>query len=127
MVPFSTKVGNSSLNSIIEAEAQNHYIVASQQHTFSVYRDVTLLWAARSNSNSGSSRSVVSMAVSEIGNVPGFIVTVDEGANLTVSYLGTDPPVHAVRFEEQKELDYSSMEQEHRLAHSFFSLEQSLN
>jgi len=113
-VSFVPSQGSSSVSKILTSDSQNHYMVASQEHTLAVYKDVSLIWLAKMHSAAASSRSIIGMAVSSFADVNGFIVTVDEGATVSVLYMGTDPPVHSIRFEEQKELDYSAMELEHR-------------
>ena len=86
----------------------DNLLISSFTNHLNVYRDTQLVWAARL------ARSPVALKVGRFGGIPGMVVTLDEAGELSVSYLGTDPPTTAVGATEAKELDYEAMDQEHK-------------
>lgn len=55
-----------------------------------VYNDLELVWAAKGES------VPVAVRVAEFGELPGLVVMLDDVGELTINYLGTDPPSDAV-------------------------------
>ena len=47
-------------------------------------------------------------------NIPGMIALMDQQGNLSVNYLGTDPPTSAVIQSETKDLDYEQIDAQHQ-------------
>ena len=74
-----------------------------------IYRDTRLIWAARLNLG-----PPVALNVCRFGTTPGLITALDETGQLSVLYLGTDPPTNSVGGFETKELNYESMDAEHQ-------------
>ncbi|CEL98014.1 unnamed protein product [Vitrella brassicaformis CCMP3155] len=70
--------------------------------------DGQLVWAAKLPNQI----VPVQMAVAQLGPVPGMIVVLDDAGQLTVTYLGTEPPTSALVNTEMRQLDYAEMERE---------------
>jgi len=93
--------------------ANQNLIVATHQHSLMIYKDMQLMWAARTTS------VPVAVRVATFAGVKGMIVALSDSCEVSVSYLGTDPPlsvsgVSAENGGQSKELDYESMDAEHR-------------
>lgn len=89
--------------------ANQNLIIATHQNSLMVYRDMQLVWAART------SAVPIGVRVATFAGVKGMIVTLSDAVELQISYLGTDPPMSGVSAgESNKELDYEAMDEEHR-------------
>lgn len=86
----------------------HHLLVGTHQNSLMVYKEMQLLWAARAGA------VPVSLAVGTFGGIKGFVVSLSDTCQLSVSYMGTDPPIAGVSAANNKELDYSAMDKEHR-------------
>eukprot|EP01039_Chlorochromonas_danica_P000897 gene894-978_t len=86
-----------------------NFILAGQDGTVQVYANFNLVWAARLASDG----PIVHASVGTFGGVPGLIVTLDDDGRLSISYLGTKPPVTAV-LSHVRDLDYEKIDEEHR-------------
>ena len=54
------------------------------------------------------------MAFSCLDSVAGLIVTLDDVGVLTLSYLGTDPPLQAVDAKHSADIDYTALDRQYR-------------
>ena len=94
--------------------SNQNLIIASHQNSCMVYRDMQLVWAARTQA------VPVAVRVAAFAGIKGFLVTMTDACEVQVSYLGTDPPLTGVNGAAesagngQKELDYEAMDEEHR-------------
>lgn len=70
-----------------------------------------LVWSAHLEQLSG---CVVCLAVASFGGTAGLVVVLDERGVLRVCYLGTDPPTSAVVTPSTGDLDYASVDKEHK-------------
>ena len=89
------------------SSGEHSLLVASHSGSLLVYKHFELVWAA------SLAEPAVCLAVGAFCAVPGLIVSATAKAQLSLSYLGTDPPSAAVGAE-AKELNYEAMEEEHR-------------
>lgn len=63
------------------------YIMGSYSHYLSVYKDVQLVWTAKTVS-----AAPVYVNVVRVGDVEGLICTLSDGGVLSLAYLGTEAP-----------------------------------
>lgn len=98
-------------------------LVGTHDSALMVYSGARLAWSARmADADAGS--PPVALAVAELGGLRGLVVALTDRCELTVSYLGTDPPSRSVRpaekgegaaqQQQQKQPDYEGVEREHR-------------
>lgn len=78
------------------AGGSDNLLVATHTRNLLLYRDVTLLWAAKTDTEA----APVALRVAEIGGVQGMVVLLDDAGRLAVNYLGTEPPVTSVAYAE---------------------------
>mmetsp|Transcript_22638 Transcript_22638/g.70294 ORF Transcript_22638/g.70294 Transcript_22638/m.70294 type:complete len:843 (+) Transcript_22638:343-2871(+) len=83
-------------------------IVATHTGSLMLYKDTQLVWAAKCDC------VPVAMAVATFGGLQGLSVLLSEDGQLSVNYMGTDPPMNVVGGGEGKELNYEEMDEEHR-------------
>lgn len=95
--PVATNSGAKSTN----------FLLASQDSTIQVYSAFNLVWAAKTTS------VPVQMAVTSFGSQKGLVTSIDDSGLLSISYLGTRPPVNAVT-SHVREMDYEKIDEEHR-------------
>jgi len=89
--------------------ANQNLLVSSFTNQLYVFKDMQLLWSA------GISHVPVAITVASFGGLAGMVVTLDDAGDLSISYMGTDPPTNVVgAFESNKELNYEEMDEEHR-------------
>ena len=89
--------------------SNQNLIIATHQNSCMIYKDMQLVWAARTQS------VPVAVRVATFAGVRGFLVTLNDMCEVQVSFLGTDPPVNGVSAADSaKELDYEAMDEEHR-------------
>jgi Bardet-Biedl syndrome 9 protein len=75
-----------------------------------IYKDMQLLWAARTQHT-----VPIAVRVASFAGVKGMLVLLNDACELQVCYLGTDPPLTGVNASDgAKELDYEAMDEEHR-------------
>jgi len=86
----------------------NHLLIADITGSVMVYRDMQLVWASKCEV------PPVCMRVTNVINLQGLLVGISEQGALSISYLGTEPPVNVVGGHEGKELNYEEMDEEHR-------------
>lgn len=91
-----------------KAKPQRNLIVGSDQKSMMIYNDTRLVWAARLVD------SAVALGIGTFGGVKGFVVSLTDACQVTVTYMGTDPPMAGVNAGDNKDLDYEAMDQEHR-------------
>lgn len=84
MGPGSNAVAGSSHNLILATHTKN----------LLVYRDVTLLWAAKCE------MVPIAVRVAEFGGIQGMLVLLDDAGHVAINYLGTEPPVTSVAYAE---------------------------
>ena len=75
-----------------------------------MYAEFNLVWAAKLPS------VPVQLAVSDFGVQKGLVVTLDESGKLSIGFLGTKPPLVAVKLNgaTAREVDYDRLDEEHR-------------
>jgi len=89
--------------------ANQNLIITTHQSSAMVYKDMQLIWAARTQS------IPVAVQVASFAGIKGMLVLLNDAAELQVCYLGTDPPITGVNAADgAKELDYEAMDEEHR-------------
>lgn len=86
----------------------HNLIVATHTSQLMVYKETTLLWAARAHV------LPIALSVATFGGLPGLVVSLSEDGEVRVSYMGTDPPTSVVHATDSKELNYDEMDEEHR-------------
>lgn len=101
LVPFVAELPNG------QTTTAHNFLMADQDGTIQVYQGFHLVWAARLPA------PPVYMTVSAFGGQRGLVVTIDDTGYLTISYLGTKPPVQAV-LSQVRDLDYDKIDEEHR-------------
>ena len=87
------------------------YLVGSYSNYIMVYKDVQLVWTAKTTS------APVYLNTALFGGTNGLIVTLSDDGWLQVSYLGTDPPdTHGLVPDPhaEKETNYEEMDLEHQ-------------
>ena len=89
--------------------SNENLLVSTHTSQLMIYRDTRLIWAARLNMG-----PPVALIVCRFGTTPGLITALDESGQLSIMYLGTDPPTNSVGGVETKELNYESMDEEHQ-------------
>lgn len=94
--------------STTEGGASDNIIVASHTEQLMVYRDTSLIWAARAV------LQPVDFCVATFGGLDGYVVSLDAKGAVSISYMGTDPPTTAVTGADAKDLNYEEMDEEHR-------------
>eukprot|EP00803_Ostreobium_quekettii_P005345 evm.model.scf_3119EXC.1 EVM.evm.TU.scf_3119EXC.1 scf_3119EXC:983-9869(+) len=82
-------------------------LISTHTGAILVYSQSRLVWAAKADC------TPVALRVGAFGGINGMVVMLDDEGNLTVGYMGTDPPTSVVAAE-GKEPDYEGMEREHR-------------
>lgn len=87
---------------------KSHLLVATSHKTLQVYDDSKLLWSAQAPF------VPVEVKVGTFGGVRGMIVLFGDAGQLAVSYLGTDPMSQIASVPETRDLDYDSMDKEHK-------------
>jgi Bardet-Biedl syndrome 9 protein len=98
MLPYSAGPGG----------AQN-LLVASDQGILLVYGSgLQLLWAAALDA------APVTMGICNAPSIKGLVASIAEKGQLTLTYMGTDPPTQVVNASDQKALNYEQMDEEHR-------------
>ncbi|GIM12857.1 hypothetical protein Vretimale_16089, partial [Volvox reticuliferus] len=83
-------------------------LVATHTKALLVYRTSVLSWAAKAD------LQPVAVAVADFPTMRGAVVILDDGGGLAVCYMGTEPLLNPVGFNEGKELDYDAIAREHR-------------
>jgi len=83
-------------------------ILGSSTANLLVYRETQLVWCAACDD------VPVALCVGEFGGLQGLVVSLSDAGALTLSYLGTSPPLNVAAGNESKELDYVAMDEEHR-------------
>eukprot|EP00877_Chromochloris_zofingiensis_P007511 jgi/Chrzof1/3012/Cz12g08060.t1 len=86
----------------------DNLLVATHTKALLVYQGATLSWAAKLETQP------VAVRVAQIGATKGMIITLDDTGALSVVYLGTEPPIHAISYGDAKEVDYAAMDAEHK-------------
>ena len=90
--------------------SNENLIVATHTGQLMIYKDTQLIWAA-----SITSLPPIAVRVAQYGNLAGLITTLDDSGKLSILYLGTDPPSNSVgNSSHAKDLNYESMDEEHR-------------
>lgn len=93
-----------------EHRHQQMVIVGASTGSFMVYEGISLRWGAKWD------YAPVCIGVGNFGEVNGLVASVDYEGNLSLTYMGTDPPVtNAGVMAEAKDLDYEEMDDEHRM------------
>mmetsp|Transcript_9744 Transcript_9744/g.17769 ORF Transcript_9744/g.17769 Transcript_9744/m.17769 type:complete len:906 (+) Transcript_9744:236-2953(+) len=87
---------------------KDHVVVASGHKSLLVYDEKQLLWSATCPF------VPVEIAVGSFGGVRGMIVMLNDEGSISVTYMGTDPISQVTSMAETKELDYESMDEEHK-------------
>jgi Bardet-Biedl syndrome 9 protein len=89
--------------------AGHNLLLASHTGQLFVYREDTLLWAARLPF------VPVAVAVGRFAGTPGLVTLLSSRGDVAVCYMGTDPPTGSITGGETvRDLDYSAMDAEHR-------------
>lgn len=65
--------------------------MASHAGQLLVYSDLQCVWAAKGDS------VAVAAGVTQLGNLPGLVVTLDEQGSLVASYMGTAAPPNVLQ------------------------------
>lgn len=100
-----------SLHPAPKAKSQggaDNLLVCTFSKTLHVYRGNVLCWVAKMD------LQAVAVGVAEFGGTKGMIAALADNGELVVAYLGTDPLLNPVGFNEGKELDYEAMDREQR-------------
>lgn len=86
------------------------YLLGSYSHYLSVYKDVQLVWTAKT-----ASAAPVWVSVLRVGAIEGLVFTLSDGGLLTVAYLGTEAPQGGVQHSggDAKDSNYEQMSIEH--------------
>jgi Bardet-Biedl syndrome 9 protein len=93
----------------VGTSGSQNFIVASHDKTIHVFRELNLVWAAKLAS------VPVQMSINDFGGTTSLIVTINESGYLSISYLGTKPPVTAVVSSNiSRDVDYDKIDEEHR-------------
>jgi len=101
--------GGKSLDGDGKERAQKeHLAVATASRTVMVYDEEKLLWAAQTPF------VPVDIKVGTFGGIRGMMVMMSEEGQIAITYLGTEPISQIARVPETRELDYESMDQEHK-------------
>eukprot|EP00899_Mesostigma_viride_P000204 jgi/Mesvir1/10184/Mv16992-RA.1 len=106
--PFAVIPYAATLDKDPMTKGSHHLIIADTTGALLFYKESTLIWAAKGDF------VPVSVGVGKFKHLPGMVVTLGEQGHLSVTYLGTDPPLHVVGAYEGKELDYEEMDAEHQ-------------
>eukprot|EP00744_Colponema_vietnamica_P002268 GILI01003593.1.p1 GENE.GILI01003593.1~~GILI01003593.1.p1 ORF type:complete len:697 (-),score=132.68 GILI01003593.1:484-2574(-) len=91
--------------------ANQNLLIGSHTGHIQVYKDVQLVWAARTPS------APQALRVANFGSINGMIVSLDEEGYLRVAYLGTEPVASSVvgtAASQTGELNYDEMNAEHQ-------------
>lgn len=86
------------------------FLVGTSTGSLMVYEGAKLRWGARWD------YVPVSLGVGNFSSVNGLVASIDFEGNLSLTYMGTDPPLtNAGLMAEGKELNYEDMDEEHRM------------
>lgn len=86
----------------------DNFLLASHDGTIQVYSRFNLVWAAKFD------KTPVSMCVAEFGQQPGLLVTLDDTGSLSISFMGTKPPLSVASSTVSRDLDYGKVDEEHK-------------
>ena len=81
----------------------HNFIIANHDGTLQVFSQFQLVWAAKVD------RPPVHIAVGDFGQQKGLIVQLDDTGRLSLSYLGTKPPLNVATSAGSRELDYNKV------------------
>ena len=84
------------------------FLLANQDGTVQVFNKFNLVWAAKAEA------PPVCLQVSQFAEQAGLVVQLSDSGRLSISFLGTKPPLTIASSTTSRDLDYDKIDAEHR-------------
>mmetsp|Transcript_24838 Transcript_24838/g.59115 ORF Transcript_24838/g.59115 Transcript_24838/m.59115 type:complete len:829 (+) Transcript_24838:232-2718(+) len=90
------------------SEQQNLLVATDQGHLMVYGSGLQLLWAASLD------LPPIALGIANAPSIKGLVASVGGAGQLSLTYMGTDPPTQVVNASDKKALNYEQMDEEHR-------------
>ena len=113
-IAFNTDIASDAQHRSSVEQVNQHLLIGNFEEFIMLYRDTQLIWASKFHNE-----VPIALRVAQFAGIRGLICGMTETGHVSVSYLGTDPPLPSASKSKDatgigKELDYKAMDEEHK-------------